>query len=65
MEIDNNIDIDKRLEKLDFLEELVIRWKKHINMIKKLQDTNLDKETLVLWNNQMNITFRNCIISRL
>ncbi len=53
------------MEKLLLLEELIMRWKRHRDIVNTLEKTNLDTETLELWKRQIEVTFLNCLKSNL
>ncbi len=53
------------IETLEFLQELVMRWKRHRDIIMTLEKTNLDREILELWKKQIEATFINCVRSSL
>ena len=51
--------------KIEKLEEYVWRWKNHYKMLNTLEKTNLDKEQLKIWKNQIDECFREKIKSKL
>tara|TARA_B110000046_G_C12858300_1_gene340700 strand:+ start:404 stop:580 length:177 start_codon:yes stop_codon:yes gene_type:complete len=53
----------ENLEKLELLQELVMRWKRHRDFILTLEKTNVEKEQLELWKKQIENTFSTCIKS--
>ncbi len=53
-----NLNVDK-------LEEYIWRWKNHYKMLETIGKSNIDKEQLTLWKNQIDECFRNKIKSKL
>lgn len=51
--------------KLDKLEEYVWRWKNHYKMLAEIEKTNIDKDQLKLWRNQIDECFRSKIKAKL
>ena len=63
---DNNEVIkDNFILKLEDLEEFVWRWKNHKKMLDIIYKTNIDKETVRIWETQIDECFREKIKSRL
>ncbi len=50
---------------LEKLEEYIWRWNNHYKMLEKIKQTNIDKEQLTMWKNQINQCFRDKIKAKL
>lgn len=47
------------------LEEYIWRWNNHYKMLEKIKETNIDKEQLTIWKNQIDQCFREKIKAKL
>ncbi len=54
--------LDLELEKL---EEYIWRWNNHYKMLKEIEKTNIDKEQVTIWKNQIDQCFREKIKAKL
>lgn len=50
---------------LQELQEYLDRWKKHENIIKVLEKSDLNKDEVKIWKNQINLHFASLIKSKL
>ena len=51
--------------KIEKLEEYVWRWKNHYKMMSIIEKTNIDKDQLTIWKNQIDECFREKIKAKL
>ena len=47
------------------IEDYINRWKKHKNIINKLEKSNLSKDEIKIWSNQIDMFFTSKIKSKL
>ena len=50
---------------LEKLKEYIWRWDNHYKILEKIKKTNIDKEQLTLWKNQIDLCFKEKIKSKL
>ena len=50
---------------LEKLEEYVQKWKNHIQFLKIVKNSNINKETIELWEKKIEFNFKNLIRSSL
>ena len=53
------------MSELDTLEDYLVRWRKHVSIIRKLKQSNVNKNDIDLWEKQIDMMFAEKIKSKL